>query len=231
MRSRTIFLLLVVFLADCVTTQRQTLPAGHPEVDVHIAKGVAIEAIANMYSAAAFTIKTVNDYSLVVEKPDSSMAAGLLFGSKLASTPNVRVTISFAGVGDMVHIQGRVEMVTNPGSAYEHVTDISASAMDLQKSFEESKAMFEGGAIGIGLGRDLVITQVVHASPAEAAGIHQGDKIEQVAGESVSTYERANALIRGVPGSSVQIVVSRSGGARTTYTVERKRWADLYGRK
>lgn len=230
-RFSGVCILVLAFLRCATTSGPQVhLPAGHPEVEIRIDKKTVIDTLANGYSASGFTIKTVNDYSLVVEKSDPSLASSLLFGSRFSGTPNVRVTFNVADAGSTTHVAAQVQMVTNPASGFENVTDISGSARELQKQLTEMKAALEAGVVGIRFGKDLVITDVTPGSPADAAGMKLGDKIQKVAGQIVSTYEGAIALIRGEPGSPVEILVARNG-VPTSYALTRKRYSELYGKK
>jgi len=227
-----ICILLLAFLR-CATAPgpRVQLPTGHPEVDIRgVDKKIVIDSLANGYSASGFTIKTVNDYSLVVEKADPSLTSSILFGSRLSGTPNVRVIFNVAEAGAMTHVGAQVQMVTNPGSGFENLTDISASAGQLQKRLTEMKTGMEASVIGVDFGKDLVITNVVPGGPADAAGIKLGDKIEKIGGQFVSTHEAATALMRGEPESPVEISVIRKGAANS-YSVNRKTYSQVYAKK
>ncbi|MGI6879877.1 M50 family metallopeptidase [Microbacterium sp. gxy059] len=49
------------------------------------------------------------------------------------------------------------------------------------------------------------------ASPAAAAGLRPGDRILEVDGDAVSTFDEASAIIRERPGQPVPVVVERDG--------------------
>jgi membrane-associated protease RseP (regulator of RpoE activity) len=210
--------------------QHVATPSGRPEIDIRIDKKTAMDAIANLYSRGGYTIKTVNEYSLVVEKPEDSMGAALLFGSRFATTPNSRVSLNFSEFGGTTHIQGRVEMVTNPGSGYENVSDLSGNATALQQTLVQAKALMEGGVIGFQIDHGLNVTEVIPNSPAESAGIRRGDKLLKIAGTLVFLYEDASKLLLGEADSDITITMSRDG-TKTDYTVRRKKWMDVYGKK
>jgi len=133
----------VFVLTGCATPQRINTASGRPEVTIHAPKKSLIDRIANGYSRSGYQIKTVNDYSIVAERPSQSTAAALLLGSNFTRTPNERVTVSFSEVPEGTLIQARVEMVTNPGSGYENVTDFSGGAVQLQNQLEQLKASVE----------------------------------------------------------------------------------------
>lgn len=145
--NRIAWSILATLLLGCASAQQISLPSGRPEIDIRSDKKVVIDAIANMYSRAGYAIKTVNDFSLVVDKPDTSVGSSILFGSRFAPTQNMRVSLNFSGMGDSTHILGRVEVVTNPGSGFEKVTDLSANALFVQNTLAEAKHLLEDGIV------------------------------------------------------------------------------------
>jgi membrane-associated protease RseP (regulator of RpoE activity) len=56
------------------------------------------------------------------------------------------------------------------------------------------------------------------AAPAAAAGLKPGDRIVSIAGQDVSTFDEASAIIRESPGRALAVVIERDG-ARQTLTV------------
>jgi carboxyl-terminal processing protease len=66
------------------------------------------------------------------------------------------------------------------------------------------------------------VTAVREGAPADRAGIAPADVIESVGGQAVSgrDFEQMVALIRGAPGSRIELVVAREG-VRRTVEVER----------
>lgn len=78
----------------------------------------------------------------------------------------------------------------------------------------DMKATYEG--IGIMMTKSdeyIVVTKVFPLSPAEKAGLLQGDKIASVNGESIigEPAEKASSLIKGEAGTSVTLGIIRSG--------------------
>jgi carboxyl-terminal processing protease len=59
----------------------------------------------------------------------------------------------------------------------------------------------------------LILFAVIKGSPAEKAGLHRGDAITAIDGNSIvgSTYEKAMALVLGPEGTSVTLTVFRGG--------------------
>ncbi len=96
------------------------------------------------------------------------------------------------------------------------------------ESFAAFEDASEGQFSGIGLAvnevkRGLRVGQVYDDSPAQAAGIEEGDLIVAVEGESIAgePAEGSTAKIKGEPGTEVTITVVSPGEGRRELTVER----------
>src|SRR5512138_3989341 len=75
------------------------------------------------------------------------------------------------------------------------------------------------GGVGIQIDvRDgwVIVISPLPGSPAERAGIETGDRIVEVEGKSVKgwTMEETRNTLRGAPGTSVSLVLERSGNKR-----------------
>jgi carboxyl-terminal processing protease len=96
-------------------------------------------------------------------------------------------------------------------------------------TFERFQESVEGHFSGVGLSvtevkRGLRAATVFDNSPAQAAGIREGDIVTKVEGESIAgeSAEIATAKIKGPPGSKVTISVLRpSSGDERDYTLTR----------
>lgn len=96
--------------------------------------------------------------------------------------------------------------------------------------FREFRAASEGEFSGIGLAvtgirQGLRVAQVYEGTPAERAGIEEGDLIVAVEGRSIAgeSAEASTARIKGPPGTEVTIVVRTPGEGSRELTVERAR--------
>ncbi|MFQ5823115.1 MAG: S41 family peptidase [bacterium] len=85
------------------------------------------------------------------------------------------------------------------------------------EDFKEWNQNFEGYS-GIGLSFDIIrkkitVMSVIESGPAAKVGIHQGDKIVEIEGQSVIGIKRdeASKKLMGAVGSSVKINVQRDG--------------------
>lgn len=96
-----------------------------------------------------------------------------------------------------------------------------------------AKARFTGG-VGALMFADsktglLVINQVIAGSPAEAAGLRQGDVVLKVNGLTTSGQKLAQvvARIRGLASSSVTMTIQRPGSTNLGCVLQRSSWNNL----
>ena len=96
-----------------------------------------------------------------------------------------------------------------------------------------AKNRFTGG-VGAALGTDpatgaLLIMKILAGSPAETAGLREGDHILQVDG--IATRGRTLAenveSIRGFSAGSVTLTVQRAGSTNLQYVIHRSSWKSL----
>ena len=66
------------------------------------------------------------------------------------------------------------------------------------------------------------VTEVVPHSAAQAAGIHSGDVIVSIDGETITSYEQIQQIISVSAGVRLPIVVSRKGHLQTLYATPRE---------
>ena len=104
------------------------------------------------------------------------------------------------------------------------------SAFLTPDQLNEVYSQIEGNFVGLGIelkvqANSLTIIRVITGSPAEQAGIHSGDRIVSVDGQStnsMSTDQAAN-LLQGVEGSIASLVVVGADGKERQMTVRRRR--------
>jgi len=89
---------------------------------------------------------------------------------------------------------------------------------------------YDGGFGGIGVtinieGQSTTILHVHEGSPAERAGLQQGDIILSVDGTRLAGLglDEVVLLVRGPTGTSVELTVERSGQPRLTFSIKRER--------
>lgn len=89
---------------------------------------------------------------------------------------------------------------------------------------EEAESFMGGRITGIGVtlqqnGEYITVIEVFQGSPAQIAGIRQGDKIVEVDGKSLigKSTDDAVSLIKGKYGTRVRLCISRDGGRELRY--------------
>lgn len=125
---RSAVLLASALLVSCATTPPplQT-PSGRPEIVIRDASRKAvIDRIVAVKLEKGLQVKSVTDYGIVVTKKiDHSFMASLLYGSQYDSTPEARITYNVVEVPEGIRVFSRTEMITNPGSGFERVSDVT----------------------------------------------------------------------------------------------------------
>ena len=132
-------------LVGCATMPDVMLntPSGRPEVSIQNAtKKQVMDAIINRELSKSWDLKSQSDSLLVFSHKVTGFAAALAYGSQYDSTPEQRGTFTLVDSGNVIRVLLKVEMVTNPGSAYERTSDVTLgkNAAPLQTTLEEIKA-------------------------------------------------------------------------------------------
>lgn len=138
-------------LAGCTSPPKINTPSGQPEVVIRGAtKKQIADRIAGNALATGAQIKSVNEYAVVIGKrATNDFASQLLYGSRYDGVPEYRVHFGLVDVPNGVRVFSRAEIVTNPGSAFERVTDATPSeATKIQAGLENLANNFRGSSIG-----------------------------------------------------------------------------------
>jgi hypothetical protein len=135
--------LLSFVLAACAAPAPLATPTGRPEVTI---AGVSKKQVADAIVAGALekgsTVKAVTDYEVTLAKRDeNAVGTNLLFGSRYDAVPETRLHLGMVEVAGGVRVFGRAEVVTNPGSAFERVLDVTdTTGRSIQTSLESLRA-------------------------------------------------------------------------------------------
>jgi regulator of sigma E protease len=105
---------------------------------------------------------------------------------------------------------GRLQLETRNDREHINSRQLDLSAIDLAEQGEDPLAV-------VGLRRYLpefppIIGQVVTGSPAERAGLRQGDRLLSIDGEPLANWQAAVERIRARPGQTLRMLVERDGG-------------------
>jgi hypothetical protein len=147
MKKIAVLILAVVLLSGCATVQPIHTQSGRPEVTIcGVSKNEVMEKFVASLSTGTFTVRSTSNFQVVVGRPVNNPLAIALYGSRYDSTPEARVIFTFSEVSGCTLVSARLLIVTNPGSAFERVMDISQGkdAHELQLELEKLKSTIEG---------------------------------------------------------------------------------------
>lgn len=118
--------------------------------------------------------------------------------------------------------------VINPGQLTQTGIDAMLESLDPYTNFipenqvEDYRFITTGQYGGIGSlihqqGKYVVISEPYEGSPAQKAGLRAGDKIIRINGQAAvnKTYDEVSAVLKGQAGTTVNLVVERSGPSDT----------------
>jgi S1-C subfamily serine protease len=207
------------FIYGCATTKPLNTPSGKPDITIpNVNKKQVTDALVSQMINQGFSIKSSSDYNIVFIKPLDNFGAELLLGSNYDRTPEHRASFMLVESGDGIRIVLTNQAITNPGSAFEKVTDLSTGKSG--QSWQDFLVSFKGifvGRIGINVDKSGIITKIADGSPAMQSKLEVGDKIVSVNGEPYIS----DSQIRGEPETSVEIIVLRNG-ENITFNITRK---------
>jgi hypothetical protein len=152
MRSKKLlFLVIISILGGCVSTPvKLNTPSGRPEVTISGATKKKIsDIIINRELSKGWDLKNQTDSLLIFTRKNTNFGARLLLGSRYDTVPENRLTYTLVENENGIRVFFKAEIVTNPGSAFEQVTDVTLAneefAEDCQKTLEEIKKDIELG--------------------------------------------------------------------------------------
>ena len=148
LRSTLIFILLAMLSACAAPPQQQQYLAtasGNPEIVIaNATRKAVIDKINAAKLEKGMQVKSVNDYGVVVgKKVDNNFMASFLYGSRYDSTPEARITYNVVEVPGGIRVFSRTEIITNPGSSFERVSDLTQNvASQMQSELEQLRDSF-----------------------------------------------------------------------------------------
>lgn len=241
MRRILVSLIAVILLSGCANLAPLNTGSGRPEITLC---GPGKTEIMEKFVAAAtqdgFNIRNTSNFQIVMCKPVKNLFLAAMAGSRYDPTPEHRVTWTFADMGNnCTHIGAVLQIVTNPGSGFERITDISTGkdAHDLQRQLDALKLHAEGldknqsnspdglasieawklrrGTLGFSFsGLDNSVQAVTAGGPAQKAGLRNGDKIVKIDNFDISSLSsnKTYSMISNVSaGDRLKFVVLQDG--------------------
>jgi hypothetical protein len=137
----------ITLLMGCASLPRMNTSSGRPEITIcRVGKNEMMEKVVAAASMDGFNIRNTSNFQIVMGKPVSNALVAALMGSRYDSTPEYRLVWTFADIGNnCTHIGVVVQIVTNPGSAFERVVDVSTGkdGHQIQEDLEKLKAIIE----------------------------------------------------------------------------------------
>lgn len=131
-------------LLGCQSTPQK--PLEPVDFTVHASKLKTKEAIISTFIQRNYRIVTDSEFQLVLDRPaNDNMMAMVLLGSDFNRVPNARVTFTITG-DNPTQANARLEVVTNPGSGFERVMDVSNNAegrAQINRAMEKVKIIAE----------------------------------------------------------------------------------------
>jgi len=135
-------------LNACITTQPINTASGKPEVTICKSnKTDLMNMVTSTAISKGYSIKSANDYQIVVTKPISNLVHRIIVSSTYDTSPEERLVWMFADIGNnCTHLGIALQNVTAPNTGREKIRDISTGAggASLQEWLENLKAKIEG---------------------------------------------------------------------------------------
>jgi len=201
-----------------MTVNCHAAPIGWSEVNIENAdKKQVSDDIVNILVNQGWQIRSINDYQVIFRHDCNNPLTRALYGSKLNSVPEYRLTISFIQSGPNVRVTGQTIIVTNPHSSFESTTIYEMK--EIQEDLNTVRVGFTGwNGYGFSTAEDrrdgcFVVDKVWPNSPAEKAGLISGDMISGINGKPAKDIWRNNFLqMLGDSGTpSMNFMIKRVG--------------------
>lgn len=160
--------------------------------------------------------------SLQFTKTLTDITASLFFGSSFSNYPEGRVSFNFFKKAEGVGVIPQLELITNPGSAFEKTSLVNPEKdMTKMKDFlRKVKTVFDGGVgTGVSVKREedntTTVKTVLSGSNAERQGLHVGEKVIKI-NNTAATEVRIDRIHRkhlwAEKGHSVTLTVRTKSG-------------------
>jgi len=213
---------MLFFMYGCATNYQVNSSTGKAEVIINgVDRKEIKDVMLNAMLSDGFYLQNQNEYQLVFGKKDNSLTMSLLAGSNYDITPEWRYTFTMVDYSGGIRILTNIWIVTNPGSAFESINDLSTNtkaAQNMQiglnsfkKNMEMASLQKKRGKIGVRL-QNRIIVEVISNGPAEKAGLQIGDVIQSIDGvQSLDNEFDFIKRLTGEPGTSVKLTILRDG--------------------
>lgn len=100
--------------------------SGKPEIFIEgVTRQQVADELVDSLSGQGLTMRTVSDYQIVAGQLAGDLGARVLHGSRYDSVPEYRLSYTMVELPGGVRVYGRAAIVTNPGSGFERVNDMT----------------------------------------------------------------------------------------------------------
>jgi len=143
-RLFAIFIMVCNLVSCAPTSPPLRTVSGNPEITIpNTTKRKVIDTIVAGKFAKGMQLREVTDYGVVMTKRvDNSFWASFIYGSKYDSTPELRIHYNVVEEGTGVRVYSTAEMITNPGSAFERLSDITSTfRTQMQADLQQLKSI------------------------------------------------------------------------------------------
>ena len=233
LRAMAYSIFILSLISSCATVKPLNTHTGKPEVIIpEASKSEIADQIINAMLSWDFQLQKRDENILLFSKRDQRLGSSLFFGSKYDITPEWRFTYNIVDHPEGVRVIANIAAITNPGSAFERVTDLSRGSKDsenvyalltqIREGFSFRKIMKNRGKIGVRL-QKYTIVSVAKGGSAEKAGLQKGDVILKIDGEpTTGDFLKDILRITGETGTTVILRIKRNDQELTIPVVRGK---------
>ncbi|NJL06973.1 MAG: hypothetical protein HC900_00945 [Methylacidiphilales bacterium] len=147
MRAVLVALFLAFGVSACVTTVNHNTASGRPEVTIKAPADAVKSVIVGVSMNLGYTMKSDSQFQVILERDPNNILANVLLGSQYDSRVVARMSVAFMQSNQTTRAVLDLNMVTNPGSAFERLTPMTNSqdAGKFQVVLNDIRAGLESG--------------------------------------------------------------------------------------
>lgn len=129
-------LLLSLLIACAAPRPPLNTASGRPEVTIrNVTRKDVSDRIVGALASKGFAIRSANEFAIIgAKRADDDFTLKLLYGSRYDRVPEQRITFTLIEASGTVRVFSTLQIVTNPGSAFERVDDLAESTKHDQQA-------------------------------------------------------------------------------------------------
>lgn len=143
--KRILSLLPLFLLAACQPPVNHNTMSGRPEACIAAKQQRVSAGLAEILLNKGFSVSQQTDSMVRGDRAITDAMASMFFGSQYDSTPVARITYNIVNTQKCVRVVADMNIVTNPGSAFERLTPMNNSkdSATIQSEMDALKASLE----------------------------------------------------------------------------------------